>query len=74
MCPRSSTTAGSHTFTGEDIGTRYVALPLRILVDPNDPADLDAVHALQDAMTVQQDEPGQLRDPRLGSGEPEGGS
>ena len=52
MCPRSSTQQASHTFTGEDIGTRYVALPLRILVNPNDPADLDAVHALQDAVTV----------------------
>ena len=63
MCPRSSTTAGSHTFTGEDIGTRYVALPLRILVNPNDPADLDAVHALQDAVTVQQDSPGSFEIP-----------
>jgi len=56
-------TAGSHTFTGEDIGTRYVALPLRILVNPNDPADLDAVHALQDAVTVQQDSPGSFEIP-----------
>ena len=32
------------------IGTRYVAAAVRILVDPNDPADLDAVHALQDAI------------------------
>ncbi len=56
-------TAGSHTFTGEDIGTRYVALPLRILVNPNDPADLDAVHALQDAVTVQQDSLGSFEIP-----------
>ena len=56
-------TAGSQTFTGEDIGTRYVALPLRILVNPNDPADLDAVHALQDAVTVQQDSPGSFEIP-----------
>ncbi len=56
-------TAGSHTFTGEDIGTRYVALPLRILVNPNDPADLDAVHALQDAVTVQQDSSGSFEIP-----------
>ena len=45
------------------IGTRYVALPLRILVNPNDPADLDAVHALQDAMTVQQDSRGSFEVP-----------
>jgi hypothetical protein len=56
-------TAGSQTFTGEDIGTRYVALPLRILVNPNDPADLDAVHALQDAVTVQQGSPGSFEIP-----------
>jgi len=56
-------TAGSQTFTGEDIGTRYVALPLRILVNPNDPADLDAVHALQDAVTVRQDSPGSFEIP-----------
>jgi len=56
-------TAGSQTFTGEDIGTRYVALPLRILVNPNDPSDLDAVHALQDAVTVQQDSPGSFEIP-----------
>ena len=56
-------TAGSHTFTGEDIGTRYVALPLRMLVNPNDPADLDAVHALQDAVTVQQDSLGSFEIP-----------
>jgi hypothetical protein len=31
---------------------------VRILVDPNDPADVSAVHALQDAITVQQDDPG----------------
>jgi hypothetical protein len=61
--PEVMYTAGSQTFTGEDIGTRYVALPLRILVNPNDPADLDAVHALQDAVTVPQDSPGSFEIP-----------
>ena len=46
------------TMTRDDIGTRYVALAVRILVDPDDPADLDAVHALQDAITVEQAQPG----------------
>ncbi len=50
--------AGEHTLTRDRIGTRYVATPVRILVDPNDPADVSAVHALQDAITVQQDDPG----------------
>jgi hypothetical protein len=46
--------AGSYTFTREKIGTRYVTLGVRILVNPADPDDLKQVHALQDAMTVTQ--------------------
>jgi hypothetical protein len=46
--------AGSHTFTREKIGTRYVSLGVRILVDPADPEDIKQVHALQDAITVTQ--------------------
>ena len=46
--------AGSHTFTGEQIGTRYLMLALRTFVDPNDPADIEKVHALQDAVEVEQ--------------------
>lgn len=45
---------GAHRFTQEEIGTRYVLMLVRTFVDPNDPADLDKVHALQDAMTVEQ--------------------
>jgi hypothetical protein len=45
---------GRHTFTGVEIGTRYVALGIRILVDPVNPADLAQVHALQDAVKVEQ--------------------
>jgi len=48
--------AGSHTFTKEKIGTRYVVLAVRTLVDPNDPGDVEAVHTLQDAIKV--DQPG----------------
>jgi hypothetical protein len=48
--------AGDHTFTREKIGTRYVALAVRTLVDPNGPNDVKAVHALQDAIKV--DQPG----------------
>ena len=46
--------AGRHTFTREMIGTRYVQLGVRILVNPNDPEDVNKVHALQDAITVEQ--------------------
>lgn len=46
--------AGRHTLTRETIGTRYVFVAVRTLVDPGDPADLKAVHALQDAIRVEQ--------------------
>jgi hypothetical protein len=49
---------GDYTFTREQIGTRYVATPVRILVDPNDTADVAAVHVLQDAIAVEQEKPG----------------
>jgi hypothetical protein len=48
--------AGTYTLTKEKIGARYVVAAVRLLVDPNDPKDLDAVHALQDAIKV--DQPG----------------
>jgi hypothetical protein len=51
------------TLTRYDVGTRYVALAVRILVDPDDLADLDAVHALQDAITVEQAQPGTFEIP-----------
>ena len=46
--------AGRHVLRRAQIGTRYVVLAVRTLVDPNDPADLSAVHALQDAIEVEQ--------------------
>jgi hypothetical protein len=48
--------AASHTYSKEKIGTRYVALLIRTLVDPEKPGDLDEVHKLQDAVKV--DQPG----------------
>ena len=45
---------GIHTFTRKAIGTRYVSLGVRILVDPTDPEDIKQVHALQDAIVVRQ--------------------
>ncbi len=48
--------AGTHTITKEQAGTRYVVTAVRTLVDPNDAKDLGAVHALQDAIKV--DQPG----------------
>jgi hypothetical protein len=45
---------GDRTLTRDQIGTRYVLLAIRILVDPADPADLARVHALQDTIGVKQ--------------------
>jgi hypothetical protein len=49
-------TPGEHVLAREEIGTRYVFVAIRILVDPTDPDDIAAVHALQDAIVV--DQPG----------------
>jgi hypothetical protein len=45
---------GTFTFSKDGIGTRYVMVALRTFVDPDDPNDLPAVHALQDAVTISQ--------------------
>ena len=42
------------TLTKDLIGTRYVGVAVRTLVDPSKPNDLDQVRALQDAIHVQQ--------------------
>src|SRR5271166_3043898 len=45
---------GRYTLTKAEIGTRYVLAAVRILVDANDPKDVAAVNALQDAIKVEQ--------------------
>ena len=50
--------AGAFTVTRELIGTRYVALAVRTFVDPTDPKDIERVHALQDAISVEEQSPG----------------
>jgi hypothetical protein len=55
--------AGRHTYDQAAIGTRYVLMGLRILVDPARPADLTQVHALQDAVQVGQLDPGRFQVP-----------
>jgi hypothetical protein len=54
--PAAQYGAGRHTFTRNEMGTRYVLVGVRTLVDPNDPADMKKVHELQDAIGV--DQPG----------------
>ncbi|WP_298872338.1 DUF1254 domain-containing protein [uncultured Bradyrhizobium sp.] len=54
---------GSRTLTAETVGTRYVSVAIRTLVDPADPKDLDQVHALQDAIKAEQSTSGQFETP-----------
>ncbi|GAA1467062.1 DUF1214 domain-containing protein [Microbacterium thalassium] len=44
--------AGDFSLTAENCGSDYALVAVRILVDPLDPADLDAVAALQDGLRV----------------------
>src|SRR5580704_9298749 len=55
--------AGSHTLTRQGIGTRYVAVAVRTLIDPVDPKDVEQVHALQDAVKVSQKSSGKFEIP-----------
>lgn len=55
--------SGPHTFTKEKVGTRYMTLAVRTFVIPNDPADVKAVHALQDVLKVEQKEVGKFKVP-----------
>jgi hypothetical protein len=54
---------GTHTLTKENVGTRYVCLAVRTFVNPKDAADIDAVHALQDAIEVEQKAAGRFEAP-----------
>lgn len=54
---------GSHTLTKDNVGTRYVAVAVRTLVDPDNPKDIAQVHALQDAIKVSQKAPGKFEVP-----------
>ncbi len=52
-----------HTVTERNVGTRYVMVAIRTLVDPHDPKDLEEVHKLQDAITISQKDAGTLELP-----------
>jgi hypothetical protein len=55
--------SGTHTFAREEIGTRYVLMGVRTLVNPSDPNDVKEVHALQDAIVVRQLDTGRFEVP-----------
>ena len=42
------------TYSKEKVGTRYLLLGIRTFANPNDPTDLDKLHALRDAIKVEQ--------------------
>ena len=51
---------GDYVLTREKIGTRYVQVAFRTLVDPNNAEDVKAVHAIQDKIFVKQAAPGRF--------------
>jgi hypothetical protein len=54
---------GTYTFDKKDLGTRYMLIAIRTLVDPADPDDVKQVHALQDAIKVSQPRAGRFEVP-----------
>lgn len=44
---------GDHALTVDELDTPFVAVALRIFVDPDDPEDVTAVNALQDRFTLE---------------------
>jgi hypothetical protein len=52
--------AGRYAYTRDKVGTRYVLAGIRTLVDPTKPGDLDEAHVLQDAITIEQKNPGRF--------------
>ncbi len=54
---------GEFTFTQEQIGSRYVFVIFRTLVDANDPADIKAANALHDKLSMRQTNPGKFEIP-----------
>lgn len=49
---------GDFSLTSDQVGTRYGIVIVRTFVDANDPADIKAANALQDRLTIQQDDVG----------------
>ena len=54
---------GEYVLTKEKIGTRYVQVAFRTLVDPASPDDVQAAHAMQDKISVRQSSPGKFEIP-----------
>jgi hypothetical protein len=54
---------GSYTLTKEKVGTRYVAVAIRTLVDPANTKDIEQVRELQDGIKVSQKSIGSFEKP-----------
>lgn len=54
---------GAHTIAKDRVGTRYICLAVRTFVNPNDTADVNTVHVLQDALNVKQKDIGTFEVP-----------
>ena len=54
---------GRFIYTKDKIGTRYVSLLIRVLANPEDEADLQAAHAVQDAINIRQTSTGEFEVP-----------
>ena len=55
---------GSYTLNRDEIGTRYVVVAIRTLsLNPGDQKDIEKVHALQDAIKVEQENAGKFEIP-----------
>lgn len=51
---------GEYVLTRDTVGTRYVQIAVRTFVDPSNPADIAAAHAIQDKILVRQKSPGRF--------------
>jgi hypothetical protein len=58
---------GTYTFDRKKVGTRYVLIALRTLVDPSNSGDVQQVQALQDATRINQKSPGKWEVPNWDS-------
>ena len=58
-----TTKPGTYVLTQDSVGTRYVHVSVRTLVNPDDPADIKAAHEQQDTVIAKQDAPGKLELP-----------
>ena len=54
---------GDYTLTQDTVGTRYVLVLVRTLVDATKPEDIKAVNDIQDQITIKQASPGTFKIP-----------